>query len=241
MQINNAILYDFIHCPYKAYKKSKQQTGTITDNQILYNQLKRTQKINFEKNLYDTIKPMPSNATFDNAMLKEVGTRVNINFKNLTNDLTLDGVEFIGKKNIMPILITPFEKVTKLDKLFVVLQAVFVQSEFNVQIDNCKIFFGKDFQEIKFKLSSFRKNIEKTINELHKTLSDASEPILILNNHCPVCEYSNYCKQKAQAEGNISLLDRATSKVIAKYKQKGIFTIKQLSYFWSFLSFSIRK
>lgn len=81
MQINNAILYDFIHCPYKAYKKNKLQTGAITDAQILYNQLKQTQKVNFEKKLYDNIKTIPSNATFDNAMLKEVGTRVNMNFK----------------------------------------------------------------------------------------------------------------------------------------------------------------
>ena len=232
MQINNAILYDFIHCPYKAYKINKQQRGTITDDQILYNQLKQTQKINFEKKLYDTIKTIPSNATFDNAMLKEVGTRVNLNFKNLTTDLALDGIEFTGKKNVIPIFITPFEKVTKLDKLFIALQAAFVRNEFNLQVDNCKIVFGKYFQEIKLKLSSFTKNIEKTINDLHKTLSDSGEPILILNKHCPVCEYSSYCKQKALAEGNISLLDRATSKSIAKYKQKGIFTIQQLSYLY---------
>ena len=157
MQINNAILYDFIHCPYKAYKKNKQQRGTITDDQILYNQLKQTQKINFEKKLYDTIKTIPSNATFDNAMLKEVGTRVNLNFKNLTTDLALDGIEFTGKKNVIPIFITPFEKVTKLDKLFIALQAA-VRNEFNLQVDNCKIVFGKYFQEIKLKFTIVREN-----------------------------------------------------------------------------------
>ena len=29
MQIDNEILYTFIHCQYKAYKKSKQQKGVI--------------------------------------------------------------------------------------------------------------------------------------------------------------------------------------------------------------------
>ena len=232
MQINNETLYAFIHCPYKAYKKSKQQTGAITRYEILYNQLRQTQKINFEKTLSTAIKPIPSKTIFDNAMLKEVGVGVNLNFKNSTINLILDCIEFTGKKNVIPIFITPFEKVTKLDKLFVALQATFVKNEFNLQVDNCKIVFGKYFQEIKFKLSSSTKNIEKIIEELRKILSDPGEPILILNNHCPVCEYSSYCKQKALAEGNISLLDRATSKAIAKYKQKGIFTIQQLSYLY---------
>jgi predicted RecB family nuclease len=55
---------------------------------------------------------------------------------------------------------------------------------------------------------------------------------LILNKHCSICEYSTFCKEKAKADGNMSLLDRATSKTIEKYKRKGIFTIQQLSYLY---------
>jgi hypothetical protein len=53
MQISNEILQAFINCKYKAYKKSKQNVGNISEYETLYNQLKHTQKINFEKKLLE--------------------------------------------------------------------------------------------------------------------------------------------------------------------------------------------
>lgn len=92
--------------------------------------------------------------------------------------------------------------------------------------------YGKNFQEKQFKLSSFTKNIKKHIDELNKMLLAPNEPYLILNRHCAICEYSASCKEKAKVDSNMSLLDRATFKVIDKYKKKGIFTIQQLSYLY---------
>ena len=157
------------------------------------------------------------------------GTILEPKFSNSNIEIIPDGIEFIGKNKIIPILITPFEKITKTDKLFVTLKSSFIQNEFNFKIESCKVIYGKNLQETKFKLSSLTKNIKKIISELNKILSDSSEPSLILNKHCSVCEYSASCKEKARAEGNISLMDRATFKVIEKYKKKGIFTIQQLS------------
>ena len=223
MQINNEILYDFIHCKYKAYRKSKQQTGIIPDYKIFYNQLKQTQKNNFEKTLSENAKPIFPNVSIDSIIPKD-GLALNLKFKNENVDLTVDGVEFTDKKNIIPIFITPFEKVTPADKLFIALQASLIQNEFNLKAESCKVIYGKALQETKFKLSSFTKSIKKTVGELDKILSDTSEPTLILNNHCSICEYRDYCNQKAKTDGNMSLLDRATTKVIDKYKKKGIFS-----------------
>lgn len=231
MQINNDILYDYIHCPYKAYRKSKHQIGILTNYQMFHNQLKQTQKENFEKNQSVNSQMFLTNKAFDSVPPNE-GVALNLNFKNANIDMTLDGVEFIGTKNIIPIFITPFEKVTQTDKLFLALQASFIQSEFNLKVEYFKVIYGKNLQETQFKLSSFTKNNEKIIGEMNQMLSDSTEPPLILNKHCSVCEYRISCREKANADGNISLLDRATPKVIEKYKKKGIFTIQQLSYLY---------
>ena len=53
------------------------------------------------------------------------------------------------------------------------------------------------------------------IDALSKTISDSDEPSLVLNNHCIVCEYRIYCKEKAKADDNLSLMDRATNKMTA--------------------------
>ena len=53
---------------------------------------------------------------------------------------------------------------------------------------------------------------------------------MVLNKHCPSCPFRDACLQQAEKEDNLSLLDRMTPKLMRKYHDKGIFTIKQLSY-----------
>jgi len=229
MLINNEILLDFIVCHYKAYRKSKHQTGIISDYQSLYNQLKQKGKENFERTITKNAN-ITYNPNCDNA--PKEGFLLNFKFTNSNIDITLDGVEFKDKKNITPIFITPFEKVTTNDKLFVSLQASLIETEFNLKILNCKVIHGKNLQGTQFKLSSTAKNIKKIIVELNKILLSSNEPALILNRHCDICEFCGSCKEKANTDGNISLLDRATPKVTEKYKKKGIFTIQQLSFLY---------
>ena len=57
-----------------------------------------------------------------------------------------------------------------------------------------------------------------------------TEPPVILNDHCPLCQFCAACRSKAEQENNLSLLDRMTPKIIRKYERKGIFTVTQLSY-----------
>ena len=163
MQIKNEILKDFITCQYKAYRKSKGQSGTISDYQILYNQLRENKKENFEKTISVDKNIISSYSLFDNIIHKE-GISLNLKFANENIDLTLDGVEFTGKKNIVPLFITPFEKVTKTDKLFVTLQATFIQNEYNLLIENCKIVSGINLKQSKFKVSSFTKPITISVS-----------------------------------------------------------------------------
>ncbi len=51
MQISDEILSGFINCQYKAYLISENKAGSISEYQILYNQLKQKHKANFEKNI----------------------------------------------------------------------------------------------------------------------------------------------------------------------------------------------
>ena len=229
MQIDNEILYDFIHCQYKAYRKNKQETGILSDYQNLYNQLKQTQKKNFEKALSENANPILSNVSIDSIIPKDCFA-LNLNFKNENVDLTVDVVEFTDKKHIFPIFITPFEKVTKLDKLFVALQASFIQNEFNFGVEICKVVFGKNTRQTKFKLSSFTRIVKKTIGELNKALSNTNAQTFFMNRHCQVCEFHNSCLNKLIESDDLSLLAGLKPKDIAQRNNMGVFSVKQLSY-----------
>lgn len=231
MQITNEILLSFIHCSYKAYRKCKSESGEISDYEKTFNELKYSRKLLFSKTLSSTKTLIRTQSEGTNFTFND-GIILDPKFSNSNTEIILDGIEFIGKNNAIPILLTPFEKITQTDKLFISLQASLIQTEFNLKVENCKVIYGKNLQETKFKLSTFTKNIKKIIGELNKNLSASNEPSLILNRHCSVCEYNATCKEKAKDAGNMSLLDRATSKAIEKYKKKGIFTIQQLSYLY---------
>lgn len=229
MQINNEILNDFITCQYKAYRKSKGQSGTISDYQILYNQLKENKKENFERNISKDKNLISSNSLFDNITSKG-GISLNLKFTNTNIDLMLDGIEFTGKKNIIPIFFTPFEKVTTGDKLFLALQATFIQNEFNLQIENCKIVSGINLKQIKFKFSSFTKSIKKLIGEMNKMSSNSNAPVFFKNGHCQVCEFQNSCIEKLIEKDDLSLMTALKPKEILQKNNRGIFSVKQLSY-----------
>jgi predicted RecB family nuclease len=225
MLIDNEILNDYIVCHYKAYRKSKHQDGIISDYQTLYNQLKQKGKENFERTIIKNNNLTVYHQNCGNNTTEE-GISLNFKFVNENIDITLDGIEFTGKKNITPIFITPFEKVTAANKLFISLQATFIQNEFNFLIENCKIVYGKNSKQTKFKFSSFTKPIKKLIGEMNKILSNSNAPVFFKNNHCHVCEFQNNCLEKLIERDDLSLLTALKPKEIVQKNNRGIFSVK---------------
>ena len=80
-----------------------------------YVALKASPKGRFWKK-YNEKRKVNRQITFDGIAPKE-GIALDFNFKNENIDLTIDGIEFTGKKKFVPIFITPFEKITMLYKL----------------------------------------------------------------------------------------------------------------------------
>ena len=62
------------------------------------------------------------------------------------------------------------------------------------------------------------------------SVSSPQPPPLLLNKHCPSCQFQALCKARAEKEDNLSLLASITAKDVQHYERKGIFTVKQLSY-----------
>ncbi|MBN1579974.1 MAG: IS66 family transposase [Anaerolineae bacterium] len=84
------------------------------------------------------------------------------------------------------------------------------------------------------KLENSGKTLAPLLEDLQEWTQAASPelPPLILNKHCPYCQFRLLCRAQAEKEDNLSLLDRVMAKVIRRYEKKGIFTVKQLSYLY---------
>jgi predicted RecB family nuclease len=71
---------------------------------------------------------------------------------------------------------------------------------------------------------------ERIVAELVSVATGQCRPPLILNSHCPACEFQQSCMDEAKKQDNLCLLHRMTEKTIGQYNHKGIFTVNQLSY-----------
>lgn len=229
MLVTNDILHSFINCQYKAYLKGKLQLGSTSEYQILYTKLKQIQTDNFEKHFSTIREGFSKNISFDNSFKKEANA-LNVNFVNENIDISLDGIEFSGKNFFTPIFITPFEKVTRLDKLFLALQCTLIQTNFNIHAPFCKIIFGQNLKQTKFKVSTFSKAIKKISADLTKLLLNSNTPLFYKNQHCQICEFQNACLEKLVEKDDLSLLTSLKPKEIIQKNNRGVFSVKQLSY-----------
>ena len=84
----------------------------------------------------------------------------------------------------------------------------------------------------KVKLAGKYKEVRRIVEALRAWTSQpvGDAPPVALNKHCPSCPFQDACLQQAEREDNLTLLDRMTPKLVRKYHDKGIFTVKQLSH-----------
>lgn len=83
----------------------------------------------------------------------------------------------------------------------------------------------------RIKLENSNNSLNHILEPLREwTVNQPHEPPVILNKHCPSCQFQHLCKFKAEQVDHISLLDGLTPKMVQRYEKKGIFTVRQLSY-----------
>jgi predicted RecB family nuclease len=228
MVINNDIITAIIYCDYKAYLKGQNLQCSKSEFEIITYKLKEIQKQKY--NTKNSITKEFTNQPYDlknNFQSGKIYTHTL--FKNDNINIVIDGCYF-NENKVIPILISPFEKITKADKLIIGIQSHFIEKEFNLKIDSAIVLFGEQHKITKVKLSTFSKEIKKTILLLNKTLENKTPPIFRKNPHCQICEFFESCLNKLKERDDLSLLGNFKAKEIEQQNNRGIFSVKQLSY-----------
>src|SRR5262249_23087775 len=106
---------------------------------------------------------------------------------------------------------------------------VFCKSR-GVHIDLTRIIYSDNKSTLSLKASALFRDVSKRIKKVADLLSNSSPPELILNSHCPECEYRDHCRKIATEKNDLSLLGGLTEAERTRVNKKGIFTVHQLSY-----------
>jgi hypothetical protein len=79
------------------------------------------------------------------------------------------------------------------------------------------------------RVTDFLPRTRQTIDAAKDCSSDESRAV-VLNKHCPVCDFQSRCRDIAISREDLSLLRAMIEKERAKCSERGISTITQLSY-----------
>ena len=65
---------------------------------------------------------------------------------------------------------------------------------------------------------------------MNKILSTSNAPVFFRNSHCQICEFQNSCLEKLIERDDLSLMPALKPKEILQKNNRGVFSVKQLSY-----------
>ena len=101
----------------------------------------------------------------------------------------------------------------------------------NIFDSNWINFFRDNRLNMIFEIINKNDPMPKHINvQIENLIKNLEKPIRMLNKHCFVCEFRQFCRTNAIVKDHLCLLSGIRGKNIEKYNNKGIFTVNQLSY-----------
>jgi predicted RecB family nuclease len=130
----------------------------------------------------------------------------------------------------IPIRFIFTNKLTHHDKLLLGFDVFALSEMLGGEIGLGKIIHGDNQITLKVKTAPLTREVRKLTEKIVTVLSNHSIPDLALNRHCAECEFQDRCRQKAIEADDLSLLSGMTEKERRRHRNKGIFTVNQLSY-----------
>jgi len=237
--INDKIIGSYLSCKSKAYRKFNNEQGIKTEFEILQEEQLSMCKTEFYNRLLEKYG--------ENNLLKGYNFRKNRRIPRTdviiqptlyteAYQISFDAIEIIpdkksnSKKMKIPILISPKEKISKIEKLSIAIKCVILSKVCGIDYEFGRIIYGPEFKTLKFKIEPFLMEAKRNLDELNRILKEELKPMLFQKSHCKICEFQDECIKELIDEDSLGLLRRMDEKEIRRYNNKGIFTVKQLSY-----------
>ncbi len=237
--ITSEIIIAYSQCPRKAYLLMFNKEKGISSEYIeLLKARENEHKETYLKNLQITSSGITLSSSQDFKNLENSSSQVILRTNGLEVECDLLSIDKFKKRDLdqtyfEPRIITGTYTITKEQKLKLLVIGYLIQKLVNFPIEKGKI-ISLDNSSHTIKLSENNKILKPLINPLKKWVKTSlvEPPPVILNKHCPYCEFQASCLKKAKQDDNLSLLGGMTAKSLQKYHKRGIFTVKQLSYLY---------
>jgi predicted RecB family nuclease len=156
---------------------------------------------------------------------------VKLRVDDLEADCDILQISHTDHDKYVPIIVAGTNQIREEQKLELLFVGYVIKEAFKVDVQSGHIidFEGRNH---KIKLLNKTKTLLPILNPLREWLiaPPADAPPVILNKECSHCQFFASCKTIAEKNDDLGQLDRLNLKQIKRYHEKGIFTLKQLSF-----------
>jgi predicted RecB family nuclease len=113
-------------------------------------------------------------------------------------------------ESLIPIRFINTNRVHKHDKLSLAFDALALSQMLGRKISVGNIISGDNHAKLTVNVGALASEVNAVTEKIDTLLSSDSPPELILNRHCPECEFKHQCRQKALEIDELSLLSGIT-------------------------------
>jgi len=106
----------------------------------------------------------------------------------------------------IPVRFVHLNKLSRANKMTAVFDAIVLSKVAGQPISVAKVIHGDAWTTMKARVAAHVHELTKTFGKMRVLLAAASPPDLVLNRHCPECEFRDRCRKRAIEKDDLSLL-----------------------------------
>jgi len=239
--ITNELFLDFIECRYRGYLKITGATEPKSDLLDVSGRLRQGYHSQAREHLLRAYRDEGKQVCTDVGLSVVLANRYDLAIDVTATDtnatvrfdalVAVPGNASGSRADYIPIIFVNNDKASKEDELRLALCASVLIRWHACRPSFGRILYGSDFRIRKVKLARALEQADRVLEEIRALAERPSDPPLLhLNAHCPTCVFGNNCRATAIEKDDLSLLRGIKEKEIVKLRNKGIFTVTQLSY-----------
>jgi predicted RecB family nuclease len=237
--ITEEIFGAYLKCKYKAYLKLQGTVGEASEYQRLltridvdYRKAAGRQLLRIQGNAAIAENPLPLPEMIQNG--KELILNASLNSDEASCHLDAlfltSKMEAAAPPAYSPVLFTPHERMTADDRLRLAFAALVLSRVQGTEPESGRIIYGPNFNASRVALPKLVAMVRRAVGQIQTIQQSVTPPPLVLNRHCPECEFRRSCRVVAVEKDDLSLLRGLNAKEIAGLNQRGIFTVTQYSH-----------
>jgi predicted RecB family nuclease len=230
--ITDELLKSFVDCSFKGYLLLRGESGNKSDYELLQQELKANCSGEILRGLQDNKRfTQISRESHSSLEYLKRGKALIVDTQITHGDLSahfdgiekIDGNSSLGTFYYVPIIFSHSNKVPKEETLLLAFRAILLSRIQKRHPEYGRLIYGVPCKTVKINLKKQTNEVTSLIEKLKNSANE--QPLVLLNQHCQICEFKQKCREKAIMDDNISLLGNINKKEIIKLNQKGIFTL----------------